>query len=199
MFSFLSKYLSKDNKSFCLSTKLFIVEGEHVAGLTTRVTAKAGEAGAAPSALHSPGIPRDLVVLQEVVVLLLPMPWMGYPPAPLLWPHSKCLWRKCQISGRVLFPSRRWVFAISLYATGSGSWWWYYEEEESSHLLCNSPSSPVCIADILMHQWRLRCITSWYLECLQLLTRAVWSHMFWMVEFPVGAQVMWRQTWDRCI
>lgn len=74
MFSLLSKYFSKDNKSFCLSTKLFIVEGEHAAGLTSRVTAKAGGAGAARSAPHSPGIPRDLVVLQEVVVLLVPMP-----------------------------------------------------------------------------------------------------------------------------
>lgn len=67
------------------------------------------------------------------------------------------------------------------------SWWWYYEEEEPSHLLCKSPSSPVCIADILMHQWRVHRVTSWYLECLQLLTRAAWSHMFWMVEFPVDA------------
>lgn len=117
------------------------------------VTAGAGKLGQLLQP-HWSGIPRELMPLQEVVILLVPL-CHGWAV-----PQHHCCDRTVSVCGgsssqagscsgadnEFLLPAFTQLWAES--------WWWCCEEEESSHLLCNSPSSPVCIADILRHrQW----------------------------------------------
>lgn len=192
MFSLPSKYLSKDNKSFCLSTKLFLVEGECAAGsMSCHCWGRWSWGSSFSTALvwhprRPGGAPRGCDGAMD-----------GLSPTPLLWAHSKCLWRKCGLSGRAGVPEQ----ALSFCSQPSSSC-------EQSHGGGTMKSPVMCCVTLHPHLSVLlpsSCISGaaphhqLVLECLQPLTRAVWSRVFWMVEFPVCAQVMWQQMWDRCL
>lgn len=147
-FSLLSEYLPKDNKSFCLNQ-----------------TAHCGRCGRPDE--QSP-CPVELGQLLQPWACLaspespwclrssccVPMAWLGCPPALLLSPHSECPWGSAgSQAGSVWEQTLRFCYQpLHQQSRGGGAM------EGSSHLLCNSPSSPVCTADTLMHQW---CFIRW--------------------------------------
>lgn len=105
MFSLPSKYLSKDNKSFCLSTKLFLVEGECAAGsMSCHCWGRWSWGSSFSTTLvwhprRPGGAPRGCDGAMD-----------GLSPTPLLWAHSRCLWRKCGLSGRAGVPEQALSF-----------------------------------------------------------------------------------------